>query len=190
MLRLSEIADIQLGVSVSLVSQGDISVPIIKIGNLVNGRILGPIDKIVLSNEHIKRYGAITKDVLLANRGTIFKSAVVHNENSSAVVSSNLFRIRITRPDLLLPETLHAFLQSKSGIEQLRAISRAGTTRLTLSAADLGKILIPEIPMMLQEQFARMIRSAQKVYELEHALLAARAEITTKVLEEIFSKYQ
>lgn len=170
-LRLSDVAVIRRGVQASkskldvLNKANDKSHYLIGLGNIIDGKIvLNEEDKIAAEDRWIDLYEVREGDILLTSKGSALKIAIVDNDIKNAILSSNLFLIRLNQ-NKYKPEILKYYLESTNGQELLSTIMK-GTVIKSISNKDLEKLIIPNIDMNKQVMISQMILEAINEYEL------------------------
>ena len=157
------------------------TVAVINVRDLSDGR-LGPLGTLevrrVARGQRIDRYRVEAGDVVLTCRGTQLKIALVPEDMSGAVISSNLIAVR--PGSQLVPWVLFAFLQGPQGQTALLRQSRSSNLGIALSPKSVGQIVVPVPPMEIQERIAALMRVAEENYVVarqaaEHRRLLARA---------------
>ena len=126
----------------------------------------------------IDRYRVEAGDIVLTCRGTQLKIALVPEDMSGVVISSNLIAVR-PGPQLV-PWVLFAFLQGPQGQAALLRRSRSSNLSIALSPKSVGQIVVPVPPMEIQERIAALMRSAEENYVA--AIRAARRRRTVAQL--------
>lgn len=118
------------------------SVEIINIKDLVDGRIdTRNLEKKELSGvKNLLKFMAREGDVLVAVKGSSFKTALVDENSKDRVFSSNI--ISLHPNGKIKPEILVAYLNSPDGQHELYSISR-GAAIPSISINDLLELKIP-----------------------------------------------
>ncbi|SUY46824.1 type I restriction system adenine methylase HsdM [Clostridium putrefaciens] len=171
MIELSKIAKIRRGVQITRGKLDSINTGegrnhyLIGLGNIgEEGKIkLEESDKIKAEDRWIDLYEVKKGDILITSRGSLFKVAIVDQNISNAIVSSNLFLIRVNK-DKYKPEVLKFFLNSDIGKELIKGITK-GSIVSSISNKDLERFLIPNIHFKYQKEAILLINHAEKKYE-------------------------
>lgn len=169
-LRLSDVAVIRRGVQATK-SKLDVlnkanykSHYLIGLGNIIDGKIvLDEEDKIAAENRWIDLYGVREGDILLTSKGSALKIAIVDKDIKNAILSSNLFLIRLNQSKYK-PEVLKYYLESTKGQDLLSTIMK-GTVIKSISNKDLEEFIIPSIDMDEQEEISDIIINTRNRYE-------------------------
>lgn len=171
MIELSKIVKIRRGVQITRGKLDSINTGegrnhyLIGLGNIgEEGKItLEESDKIKAEDRWIDLYEVKKGDILITSRGSLFKVAIVDQNISNAIVSSNLFLIRVNK-DKYKPEVLKFFLDSDIGKELIKGITK-GSIVSSISNKDLERFLIPNIHFKDQKEAILLINHAEKKYE-------------------------
>lgn len=104
-------------------------------------------------------------DVLLAARGTEPRAAIAPTfaEPQPLYISSNVFLLR-PNPDVLLPETLWAWLTSPAGRAAIERVAHSSTRQMVITRSVLDSLVIPVPSIEEQQALAAVIRAAQTAY--------------------------
>jgi len=141
-------------------------IPFINAGHIEDGKI-GMVEMNFISEDRfaLLRAGKIKKnDLLFCLRGSLGKVAIVRNLERGAIASS----LVIVRPvEDVMPEYLLCYLMSALAHEQIRLYDN-GSAQPNLSAADLGKFVVPVPPATDQHRIiAEVDRRFSLVREVE-----------------------
>jgi len=150
------------GSSIKVSDYKDSGVPLIRIANInENGELL-PQNTTFISKElakKLKSYQVKKNDLIVSQRGTLGLIAKISDFFDEAIISANFIAIKDIKE--VLPEYLKFFLSSKYGQKQLvRKISGQVQTKITTN--DIKSLLIPILPLQIQNQIVEMMRSAYK----------------------------
>lgn len=170
-LRLSDVAIIRRGVQATkskldvLNKANEKSHYLIGLGNIIDGKIvLNEEDKIAAEDRWVDLYEVREGDILLTSKGSALKIAIVDKEIKNAILSSNLFLIRLNQ-DKYKPEVLKYYLESKRGQELLSTIMKGAVIK-SISNKDLEALIVPNIDIEKQYDISEMILQARTEYEL------------------------
>lgn len=169
-LRLSDVATIRRGVQATkskldvLNKSNEKSHYLIGLGNIIDGKIvLNEEDKIAAEDRWIDLYEVREGDVLLTSKGSALKIAIVDKEIKNAILSSNLFLIRVNQ-NKYEPEILKYYLECTKGQELLSTIMKGAVIK-SISNKDLEGLVIPNIKVEKQEIIKNKITDAKREYE-------------------------
>lgn len=174
----------------------DIGVPLLSVRNIVDGKFVFRDDDSMVSeesyNELTKYFTVNEKDVLLAIvGGTIGKTAIVEEMDRFHIQRSlAVFR---TKPEVMLPEYLHLFFQSKYFYELLWAnVGFSAQPGIYLGSLASFAVTLP--PVIEQQQIVErlkldlersdlLIREVEESMELlrEHRTALISAAVTGKI---------
>lgn len=178
-LRLSDVAVIRRGVQATkskldmLNKANDKSHYLIGLGNIIDGKIvLNEEDKIAAEDRWIDLYEVREGDILLTSKGSTLKIAIVDKGIKRAILSSNLFLIRLNQ-NKYKPEVLKYYLESRKGQELLSTIMKGAVIK-SISNKDLEALIVPNIDINKQFTISEMILQAR--YEYELSIRAANAK--------------
>ena len=170
-LRLSDVATIRRGVQATkskldvLNKASEKSYYLLGLGNIIDGKIvLNEADKIAAEDRWIDLYEVREGDILLTSKGSTLKIAIVDKNIKNAILSSNLFLIRLNQ-NKYKPEILKYYLESKKGQELLSTIMK-GVAIKSISNKDLEALIIPNIDIKEQYTISEMILQARMEYEI------------------------
>lgn len=169
-LRLSDVAVIRRGVQASkskldiLNKANDKSHYLIGLGNIIDGKIvLNEEDKIAAEDRWIDLYEVREGDILLTSKGSALKIAIVDNDIKNAILSSNLFLIRLNQSKYKA-EVLKYYLESRKGQELLSTIMKGAVIK-SISNKDLETLIIPNINVKEQIVIEDIIVNSRREYE-------------------------
>lgn len=171
MIELSKVAKIRRGVQISRGKLDSLSVAedrthyLVNLGNIdeQNKIKLEENDRIKAESRWIDLYEVEKGDILITSRGSLFKVALVDENIENAIVSSNLFLIRVNK-EKYRPEILKFFLDSDIGKKLIDGITK-GSVVSSISNKDLENFLIPDIPLEDQEEAVLLINESRNKYE-------------------------
>ena len=146
---IKNIAIVQLGYSFRsrLEVSKDGEVAVIQMKDLLDDNTVGcnelvKIDMDAVKDHHLARKG----DLVFRSRGLVSNAAILLEDPGIAVVAAPLLRIRITKPDRILPEYLNWYLGQREA--QVFLTSRAiGTAQKMISKEVLEnlEVLLPSL---------------------------------------------
>lgn len=147
--KIKQISTVQMGYSfrTGLENVGSGSVAVIQMkdllpDNTVDCQELAKIDMDNVKDHHLARKG----DLVFRSRGQNTTSAILQIDTRKAIVAAPLLRIRIERPDIILPEYLNWYISQSEA--QAFLISRAkGSAQKMISkqALEEMEVFIPDI---------------------------------------------
>ena len=178
-MKIKKLATVQMGYSfrsrLEASEGGNISVIQMKdllANNTVSCDGLVKIDMNAVKEHHLVRKG----DLVFRSRGHVTTAAVLLEDPGRAVVAAPLLRIRVTKPDTILPEYLNWYISQRDA--QIFLASRAkGTVQKMISKETIENLEV-SLPSLEQQK---------KIVEL--ANLAAREQTILNTLAEKRKQY-
>jgi excinuclease UvrABC nuclease subunit len=140
--------------------------------NTVDCSGLMKIDMDAVKDHHLARKG----DLVFRSRGHLTTAAILLEDPGNAVVAAPLLRIRITRPDKILPEYLNWYISQRDA--QIFITSRTDGTVQKMISKQAIEVLEVSLPPLEQQE---------NIVEL--ALLSAREQSLLTMLAEKREQY-
>lgn len=193
--KLSDLVSIKKSVETGSEAYSSRGIPYIRVSNLTKFGISDTdiciSDKYYQENKSLLDNLKIKKDtILLSNDGSIGIAYKV-SENLEMLTSGALLHLSIINKDYILPDILTLILNSE--IVQLQAErDSGGSIIIHWRVSEIENILIPIIPMSIQEKISSMIQERFKLKKESEKLLevAKKAvEIAIEENEEIAIKF-
>jgi hypothetical protein len=176
---IKNIATVQLGYSFRsrLEVSKDGEVAVIQMKDLLDDNTVGcdelvKIDMDAVKDHHLARKG----DLVFRSRGLVSNAAILLEDPGIAVVAAPLIRIRIIKPNRILPEYLNWYLSQREA--QVFLTSRAIGTAQKMIIKDVIEDLGVFLPSLAKQK---------KIVEL--ASLSAREQTLSSVLAEKRKQY-
>jgi type I restriction enzyme, S subunit len=170
----------QMQYGLSLRGSADGAVPILRMSNLIKGRVDAPDLQRVSIGADLLRSFSVRKGELLFNRtnsqGLVGKTAIFSLEGTY-VFASYLIRIRIdeSKADSMF---VNAYLNRESVLRRVRGLATRGVSQSNISASKLARFRIPIPPQDEQRAIASVFAGC------DLKIRALQREIT--VAEELF----
>jgi hypothetical protein len=117
-------------------------------------------------------------DVLFLARGR-YAAAVYRSNGKAHIVSSLLMRLSIIN-DLVLPNYVTAYLNSRQGQNELKKLS-SGSTMPIITKSDLEDFDIPLIPLEVQQKIVKLAEE----YKLWQRLHSRQADLQETLINEV-----
>lgn len=178
-MKIKDIANVQMGYSFRsrLENSKDGRVAVIQMKDLKDDNIVNCDELTRIEMEPIKEHHLAQKgDLVFRSRGHDSTSAVLLDDPGKAIVTAPLLRIRINKPDKILPEYLNWYISQRDA--QVFLTSRAkGTVQKMISKEAIENLEV-SLPALEQQQ---------KIVEL--ASLSAREQILLQKLAEKRKQY-
>lgn len=169
----------------SKINQYGQNMPLINIKDMVNGQIhLDDLQIVSVDYKYVGRYVVQSGDVLITSRGTVLKSAVVPDNLTQSLITSNLIAIRLS--DRFNPLLLAAFFRSSIGQKSLLSSVRSSTMQLALTVSDIKNLEIPIFPFDIQKELAGLITAANNYYTTAIESANLRREIAYNIVNNSF----
>jgi restriction endonuclease S subunit len=105
-------------------------------------------------------------DVLLAVKGSSFKTSLVDADSKDRIFSPNIISLRINEK-MLLPEIVVAYLNSPEGKHEIDSIAR-GVCTTSISTNNLLELEIPVPPLKTQIALKEYLNSVDRYLEALH----------------------
>ncbi len=178
-IKIKKLAMVQMGYSFRsrLEASSSGGVAVIQMKDLLDDNTVGCGDLVKIDMEMVKEHHLVQKgDLVFRSRGHVTTAAVLLEEPGKAVVAAPLLRIRITKPDRVLPEYLNWYISQRDA--QIFLTSRAkGTVQKMIS-----KQAIEELEVSLPS-----LEKQKNIVEL--ASLIAREQNLLQQISEKREKY-
>jgi hypothetical protein len=146
--------------------------PYIRVGDVYKDWIdLDNALRVAISPEEVKKpVGLQVGDVLFTRKGTFGQAAVVDGRTSSALISSEIMRLRLLDPLAVYPQYLSLYLNSLLGYTQVeRRVHGAGF--YSISQEDLAQVLICVPDRQTQEKLRDEVAKSHAAHRRSKALL-------------------
>ncbi|MFH1288985.1 MAG: restriction endonuclease subunit S [bacterium] len=171
--------------SISKLIEDEKGIPVINIKDIADDRVnVDNLKKFSLDNfKNAEHYIVYPDDIIITCRGTQLKIAVIQDNLSKAIISSNLIAIRLT--DELLPIFLAAYLKTKEGQRALLSNIASSTIQLVLNLSSINEINIPVPSLDLQKKIANITNISEVQYRLSMESANLRKEITNQIVTDI-----
>lgn len=172
--------DVQYGSSKRIASAGSGTAPILRIPNVIGGRIvLDDLAFVDLPTPEVDRYRLSRGDVLIVrtngNPEYVGRTAVVEELPEDCIYASYLIRL-VPNSELLLPKYLHAALSSSLMRRTLRHEIRSSAGNYNLNTKGIKRQVLPLPPLPKQHEFVRHFESFErKISEIDSHISLLRA---------------
>ena len=184
---LSEVLlDLQYGSSTRIQERDESTLPMLRIPNVVGGKIdLADLGWVKLNGSDGRKYRLYPGDVLIVrtngNPDYVGRTAVVMDVPKGCVYASYLIRLR---PDTrqLNPTYLHAALSSSLLRRTLRHEIRSSAGNYNLNTKGIKRQIIPLPPMAKQQEFADAFSERQAQIEMISAHVATCGTLKSAIL--------
>ena len=184
---IKNIATVQLGYSFRsrLEVSKDGEVAVIQMKDLLDDNTIGcdelvKIDMDSVKDHHLARKG----DLVFRSRGIVSNAAILLEDPAKAVVAAPLIRIRVTKPNRILPEYLNWYLGQRDA--QVFLTSRAiGTAQKMISKEVLEnlEVLLPSLEK--QKKIVELVSLSAR----EQTLLSGLAEKRKQYISMVVTRF-
>lgn len=190
-MKIKKLATVQMGYSFRsrLEASKNGTVAVIQMKDLLDDNTVGCGDLVKIDMDAVKEHHLARKgDLIFRSRGLVTTSAILLEDPDKAVVAAPLLRIRVSRPEKVLPEYLNwyisqrdaqIFLTSRAKGTVQKMISKQTIEDLEVALPTLGKQKnIVELACLLAREQALLHRLAEKREQYIGAVLmrVARGE--------------
>ena len=182
--RLKKMATVQMGFSFRsrLEISEDGSVAVIQMKDLHDDNTIGCGDLARISMDGIKEHHLVQRgDLVFRSRGLLATSAILLEDPGKAVVAAPLLRIRVTKPDKVLPEYLNWYISQRDA--QIFLTSRAkGTVQKMISKQALEELVVVLPSLEKQKAIIELASLSAREQALLHTLADKREQYISTVL--------
>ncbi|CAK8721016.1 Type I restriction modification DNA specificity domain-containing protein [Candidatus Electrothrix laxa] len=135
------------------------------------------IDMAVVKEHHLAQKG----DLIFRSRGLTTTAVILRDDPGRAVVAAPLLRIRITKPDRILPEYLNWYLRQRDA--QIFLTSRAvGTVQKMINKLTIEDLEVPLPSLKKQKTIVELASLAAREQTLLHTLADKREQYIKAIL--------
>ncbi|MEZ5471661.1 MAG: restriction endonuclease subunit S [Marinicella sp.] len=182
--KLKDLADIQMGYSFRSRLETSVggSVAVIQMKDLQNDNKVHCGDLARINMSPIKDSHLVQKgDLIFRSRGSVTTSAVLLEDPGIAVVAAPLLRIRVKRPDKILPEYLNWYISQRDA--QIFLTSRAkGTVQKMISKQAIEDLEVALPSLEKQKNIVELATLSAREQTLLHTLADKREQYISTVL--------
>lgn len=181
--RVKELATVQTGYSfrsrLEAVEDGNLAV--IQMKDLLDSNTVSCDDLMRVDMEEKEHHFVKKGDLVFRSRGQMATSAVLLDDPGKAVVAAPLLRIRVKRPDVILPEYLNWYISQREA--QIFLNSRAkGSAQKMISKRTVEELEVALPSVEKQKSIVELAALSAREQELLHALADKRARYVSAVL--------
>jgi type I restriction enzyme, S subunit len=157
-------------------------VRIVRIDNFYDGKITawGELKRLRVSEKELEDYG-LQNDDLVINRVNsmqfLGKSGLVRGLDAPCVFESNMMRIRVKK-ELVLPEYLIAYLNSSTGLNELRKNAKHAVNQSSINQHDVQNAAVVLPPL---EEQAIIIQKLNELFQLSEKIILRYQSANTQV---------
>jgi type I restriction enzyme, S subunit len=178
---------LQYGLSLRGSSEGRI--PILRMNNLQNGRVLAEnLQHVDIGSDLLAKFQLSPGDVLFnrTNSMDLVGKTGLFDLNGQFVFASYLLRL-VTDAHQLLPEVLTYYLNQTSAQRRLKGLATRGVSQSNISATRLRTFVLPRIPLGEQHQIAGELAASDMKIEAEEKRKAALQALFKSMLHHLMS---
>ena len=186
-LKIKQLATVQMGYSFRSrleASRGG-EIAVIQMKDLLQDNTVGCKKLVKIEMETVKKHHLSQKgDLVFRSRGQITTAAILLEDPGKAVVAAPLLRIRITKPDKILPEYLNWYISQRNA--QIFLASRAkGTVQKMISKQTVEDIEV-YLPTLEKQQH---IVDLANLSARERSILGMMAEKREQYISTILMQF-
>lgn len=183
-MKIKNLAAVQMGYSFRSrleASEGG-EVAVIQMKDLLDDNTVGCDDLVRINMEAMKDHHLAQKgDLIFRSRGHTTTAAVLLEDPGKAVVAAPLLRIRVTRPDEVLPEYLNWYISQRDA--QIFLTSRAkGTVQKMISKQAIEELEVVLPSLDKQKSIVELATLVARKKTLLHTLADKREQYIGAVL--------
>jgi len=183
-MKIKKLATVQMGYSFRSrleVSEGG-GVAVIQMKDLLDDNTVGCDDLVRINMEAMKEHHLAHRgDLVFRSRGHVTTAAVLLEDPGKAVVAAPLLRIRVTKPDTILPEYLNWYISQRDA--QIFLTSRAkGTVQKMISKQAIEDLEVALPSLEKQKNIVDLATLSAREQTLLHTLSRKREQYIGAVL--------
>ena len=182
--KLKEITSVRMGYSFRSrleFSEGG-GVAVIQMKDLLDDNTVGCDDLVRIDLDAVKEHQLAQRgDLVFRSRGHVTTAAVLLEDPGKAVVAAPLLRIRVTKPDKILPEYLNWYISQLDA--QIFLTSRAkGTVQKMISKQAIEDLEVALPSLEKQKNIVELAMLSAREQTLLHSLADKRDQYISTVL--------
>jgi hypothetical protein len=185
--KLKEITSVQMGYSFRSrleASEGG-GVAVIQMKDLLDDNTVGCDGLVRINMDTMKAHHLAHRgDLVFRSRGHVTTAAVLLEDPGKAVVAAPLLRIRVTRPDKVLPEYLNWYISQRDA--QIFLTSRAkGTVQKMISKQAIEDLEVALPSLEKQKNIVELAKLSAREQTLLHTLADKREQYISTILMQL-----
>ncbi len=183
-MKIKELATVQMGYSFRsrLEAAEDGGVAVILMKDLLDDNTVGCDGLVRINMEAMKDHHLAQRgDLVFRSRGSVTTAAVLLEDPGKAVVAAPLLRIRVTKPEKVLPEYLNWYISQRDA--QIFLTSRAKRTvqkMISKQAIEDLEVVLPSLEK--QKNIVELATLSAREQTLLHTLADKREQYLSTVL--------
>ncbi|MEA3508362.1 MAG: restriction endonuclease subunit S [Synergistota bacterium] len=183
-IKVKELATVRMGYSfrsrLESVANGDVAV--IQMKDLLDDNTVGcdALEKVDM--ETVKDHHLVLKgDIVFRSRGQAINAAILLDDPGRAVVAAPLLRIRVTKPQSLLPEYLNWYINQRDAQAYLASRTKGTVQKMIgIQAIEDMKIALPSLDK--QKTIVELVSLSARERFLLHTLAEKQAGYVSRIL--------
>ena len=183
-MKIKKLATVQMGYSFRsrLEASGGGEVAVIQMKDLLDDNTVGCDDLVKIDLDAVKEHHLAQRgDLVFRSRGSLTTAAVLLEDPGKAVVAAPLLRIRVTKPDKVLPEYLNWYISQRDA--QIFLTSRAkGTVQKMISKQAIEDLEVALPTLEKQKNIVELAMLAAREQSLLQKLADKREQYISTVL--------
>lgn len=188
MVRLDEVAEIKIGPFGSLLHKEDYienGHALINPSHIADGRIAADCKLTVSDAKYaeLSSYALRVDDIVLGRRGEMGRCAVVYEDGYLCGTGSMIIRPR----DKMKPYFLQNILSSPS-YRKVIETKAVGVTMMNINVPIVSSLLIPQLPIVLQEDYLCFVSQLDKSKYVAHQLTLFLEKLVKYELQSLFQE--
>ncbi len=185
--KLKEITSVQMGYSFRSrieASEGG-GVAVIQMKDLLDDNTVGCDGLVRINMDAMKKHHLAQRgDLVFRSRGHVTTAAILLDNPGKAVVAAPLLRIRVTRPDRVLPEYLNWYISQRDA--QIFLISRAkGTVQKMISKQAIEDLEVALPSLEKQKNIVELATLSAREQTLLQQLSDKREQYISTILMQL-----
>jgi restriction endonuclease S subunit len=189
--KLKKLATVQVGYSFRSRLESTLygGVSVIQMKDLIDDNTVDCSDLVKIDMEAVKKHHLVQKgDLVFRSRGHVTTAAVLLENPGKAVVAAPLLRIRVTKPDTVLPEYLNWYISQRDA--QIFLTSRAkGTVQKMISKQAIEDLEVSLPPLEQQKNIVELASLSVREQTILNTLAEKRDQYISTILMQ-FAKGQ
>ncbi len=188
-MKIKKLATVQMGYSFRsrLEASPGGEVAVIQMKDLLNDNTVGCDNLVRINMKTVKDHHLVQKgDLVFRSRGSLTTAAILLKEPGRAVVAAPLLRIRVTRPDRILPEYLNWYISQRDA--QIFLTSRAkGTVQKMISKQAIEELEVVLPSLEKQKTIVELATLIEREKTLLYTLADKKEQYVSTVLMQFAS---
>lgn len=183
-MKIKKLATVQMGYSfrsrLEVTQTGEIAV--IQMKDLRDDNTVDCVGLAKINMEEVKEHHLAQRgDLIFRSRGLVATSALLLEDPGKAVVAAPLFRIRVTRPDKVLPEYLNWYISQRDA--QIFLTSQAkGSVQKMISKQVIEDLEVALPSVEAQKSIVELAALSAREKKLLHTLANKREQYISTAL--------